>query len=675
MVTIEWKHYILKSKLWILIPLFCVFKFTSMQLETVFVDTHIIGNDKYQVFFEQYEGMLSVDKREQMNETDAVLNQYISYANENPAKHYIVNTIGWDAWFGNEKIDMVLLVFILFFSVYIVTNDYETGVYSIKYTSCRRKESICLGQQSLLVTYGILMVILSFLCEWIFYAAKYGLSGYGFPIQSLWTFENSTFNISILQCCICIHIVKGIGILLVGELSFLLGKYIKKLWLSFFVGLAIPIIPYMIFNKEQIRYYIQPLGFILGNGYFRGDSEPLMYDGVQIAEPVKNIPVRYLLTVLGLSMLCYAVIFIVSFWNSNQNKCAWMKKSRYGFLFTAIEIFFITAFGCMLISYNKNSQCELNGIYYKGKAYSDDEIIYTADEAAMLVQYNYSLDKKDFIIRDVFAEKTCNGYYVDENYIYYFVKNDVGEVRFHRVEKKDFSTEVIYQEVIGDRSYMGSTKYLGLLYFHNYENVSSEEWFEDNIQDFWVDGNYIFTTSQNSIDMIDYRSKEKTKLVKQGYSGGVTAYEAGILYYIDAENNVVMLNVMTLKGEYIDIPKCRSLAINDEKLCFITENEEVGIYHNGECQMIPGVKSTPTSLIVCNDKYAFCVSNENTLICIDVVNLNSQKVKCYYESGGDVNEVIYNVKVYNDKKLSLFIGDNTDYSWVLCEYSFGTDTE
>lgn len=673
MFTIEWKHYIWKSKLWILIPLFCIFKFTSMQFETVYIDTHLIGNDEYRIFFEEYEGMFSLDKKTQINETDDVLKHYISYANENPSKHYIVNTTGWDAWFGNEKIDMILFTFILFFSVYIATNDYETGVFSIKLTSYNRKEKICLSQQLLLVLYSILLIILSFLCEWIFYAVKYGLSGYSFPIQSLWTFENSTFNISILQCCICVHVVKGIGILLVAEISFLLGTYIKKLWLSFFVGMAIPIIPYMIFNKEQIRYYIQPLGLILGNGYFRGDSEPIMYDGVQIAEPVKKISFMYLLTVLGLTMLGYAIIFIVLFWN--RNKDIWIKKSQFGFLFAAAEIFLITVFSCMLISYNKNSEWKLKEIYYQGKAYSDEEIIYTLDEEARLVEYNYSLDKKDFIIRDVFAEKTCDGYYVDENYIYYYVKNDEGEVSFYRIDKKNFDSERIYKELIGNRKYVRSTRYLGLLNVHNYENVSQIEWHEDNIQNFWVDGDYIFTISYNSIGMIDYITKDKISLVKKGYSGGAAAYRAGILYYIDSEHNVVMLDVVTRRGEYVDIPKCRSLAINDEKLCFITEDGEIGIYCAGESKIIDGVESSPTSFIVCNNKYAFCASKENALICIDTVNSNSQEVKCYDASGESVNGPIYNVKIYNEKKLSLYVGEDSDYNWILCDYDIETDTK
>lgn len=676
MYMVEWKHYIWKSKLWILIPLFIICKFTSMYFETVYVDTHIVGNDDYQAFFQEYKGMLSLEKITQIGETDEVLGRYVSYANANPAKHYIVNEVGWDAWIGNEKLDLILLVFVLFFSVYLVTNDYETGVYAVKHTSSYRKEKLCLSQQVLFIVYSLLLMVLSFLCEWIFYGVRYGLSGYGFPVQSLWTFENSSFHFSIWQCCICIHIVKGIGILLVGVLSFLAGKYIKKLWLSFFVGIAIPMIPYMLFNREQVRYFIQPLGLILGNGYFRGGGETIMYDGVLIGGvPLKNTSRMFLLGVLGAVMLCFALLFIAIFWNSDTKKCVGIKKSKYGYLFTLAEVVLVTAFCCVLVSASQKPASKMNGTYYQGQAYADEEKLYMLDEELRLVEYDSIQDKSEFIIRDVFSEKTCDGYYVDSNYIYYYVKNNVGEVSVYRTDKTDFSSELIYQEVIGDREFLYSTKYLGLINVHNYDNSSDEEWMEENIHDFWVDGNYIFMISGNSITLTDYVTKDKISLVEEGYSGGEVAYHAGTLYYFDSENNVVAMNVITRRSDYLDIPKCRTLAVSGDRLYFITEDEKVGLYYDGECQMVEGVESTPTSSIVSNDKYAFCISKENKVICIDSTNMASHEVKCYDKSDNAVNGLIYNVSVYDGKKMSLLVGEDEEVDEVLCDYNIEEGAE
>lgn len=668
MFAIEWKHYICKCRLWVLVPLLCLCKFASMQLETVCIDTHITENREYQAFFKEYEGKLSLDKKTKIQETDDVLERYVSYADENPAKHYLINPTAWDSWIGNEKIDIILLLFVIFFSVYLVTNDYETGIYALIHPSGRFREKRLMGKQILLIIYSALIFTLSFLCEWVFYTVKYGLSGYSFPLQSLWTFENSPFNISVWQCCIYIHAVKYIAIFLMGEIAFLLGKYIKRLWISFLMGMGTVIIPYMIFNKEQIRYYIQPMGLVLGSGYFRGKSEPIIYDGVQISDPVEKIPVGCFFIILTLAILCYGIIFIVLFRDGGRKKCSWIIKSRFGFLFAGVSFLIISAFLSVLFLDSRNFEREFKGTYYQGKAYADGEKIYMSDREGRLIEHDCPSGKKEFIIRDVFAEKTCIDYYVDENYIYYYVKKDTGEVIIHRTDKSDFSTKIIYQKVNGTRKYMNSTKYLGLINVNNYENVSYNEWVEDNIRDFWVDGNYIFTIGHKRIVMTDYTTKEETVLIERGYSGGAVAYAAGILYYIDSDNKVVSFDVITQNAKYIDIPKCRSLAVSEERLCYITENGEIGVYSDTGAQNAEGMECSPTSSVVCHSKYVFCISAENTLICIDSTNLKRCEVKCYDESGKGVDVLMYNVRVYNDKKLSLYAEEGDSYDWILFDY-------
>lgn len=672
MFSVEFRHYIWKDKLWLLVLLFCVCKFISMQFETVYVDTHIIDQTRYQTFFEKYQGRLSLDKKEKIKHVDNVLKQYVSYADENPAKHYLVNETGWDAWIGNEKFDVILLAFIVFFAVYLVSSDYETGVYALKYTSHARKEKIYLSQQMIFVLYSAFMILLSFACEWIFYGARYGLSGYHYPVQSLWTFENSPFSMSIWGCCISIHILKGIGIIFMGEISYLLGKYIGKLWLSFFAGMAVTVVPYMIFNREQVRYYIQPLGMILGNGYFRGKCKPIMYDGVEVSEPVGKIPQFYLPVVLGAVILVFAIMFIILFWNLRE-KCVWMKKCRLGFLFSFVEVLLISSFCLVLVYRHQNVTGRMKGNYYQGEGYSDANKIYTTDEENRLIEYDYLSKKQNFIIRDVFKEKNCDGYYVDKNAIYYYVKDDYGEVSIYKTNKTDFTSEIIYKEINGDRKYAYTTRYLGLINVHNYENASTEKWQEENIKDFWVDGKNIFLENGNSIEMVDLVTKDRICLVKKGYQGGAVAYHAGTLYYIDSGKRVVRLDVVSQRADFVDIPKCRTLAVQGKKLWFITEKEEVGVYYDGEVKLVSGVKSAPTSNIVCGSKDAFFISKNNKLQCIDSVNLRCQKVQCYDDAGNIVNESAYNVRVYNKEKLSLFVSKDQDYEWRLCDYEIKDD--
>lgn len=208
---------------------------------------------------------------------------------------------------------------------------------------------------------------------------------------------------------------------------------------------------------------------------------------------------------------------------------------------------------------------------------------------------------------------------------------------------------------------------------HNYENASTEKWQEENVKDFWVDGKNIFLENGNSIEMVDLVTKDRICLVEKGYQGGAVAYHAGTLYYIDSGKRVVRLDVVSQRADFVDIPKCRTLAVQGKKLWFIHEKEEVGVYYDGQTQIVSAVKSAPTSNIVCGSKYAFFISKKNKLQCIDSANLRCQKVKCYDDAGNIVNESAYNVMVYNEEKLSLFVSKDQDYEWSLCDYEIEDD--
>lgn len=102
---------------------------------------------------------------------------------------------------------------------------------------------------------------------------------------------------------------------------------------------------------------------------------------------------------------------------------------------------------------------------------------------------------------------------------YYYVKDDYGEVSIYKTNKTDFTSEMIYKEINGDREYAYTTRYLGLINVHNYENASTEKWQEENIKDFWVDGKNIFLENGNSIEMVDLVTKDRICLVKKRISG------------------------------------------------------------------------------------------------------------------------------------------------------------
>ena len=642
MLQIEWKHYMVRCGLWLLLPIFVICKLLSLSFETVYIDTHVT-DAAYEDFFEQYGGFFDLEKKNAISqmETDETMQRYISYADDNPAKHYIIEQTGWEAWIGNEKLEIILIAFVIFFIAFITTYDYETGVEAVKFGSYRRRKDIYFSWQIMSILFLVCLLFISFGCEWLYYTLKYGLHGYDYPIQSLWSYENSSLDLSIFQTCLMVHMIKGVGLLLVAEITCLFGRLCKNLWRTVLISGAISVVPYMLFNKEQIRYYILPLNLLLGNGYLRGESTEIMYDGVQISEPVGNIPVYFLMLTLSVAGLIIIAIQNVLLCGGRSIKKE--RIYRYGAITGISVVAYITAI-CIVIAASKPEKESFTQSYYDGKTFCDE-----------------------LIIRDVFSPKDADGYYADDNCHYYYIKNETGTVYFYKIGKDDYSSEIIYSEDRGEKKYDYSTRYLGLVNVQNYENKSYESSLMDEITYFWVDGKYIFIADLNDIEMINYESGEKEILVEEGYAGGAVAYDSGRLYYISSTGTVNIVDVENLHVEAVGIEGCAKLGICDGYLVYMLTDGSVGIYSDDMKALLEDVTMNQTSNFSCNGLEIFFISSKYKLCCYDLDTKNVSEITCYDEAGEEISAPFYNVKAYDRDRLEVYIQTSDEaYEWVTC---------
>lgn len=668
MFRLEWNHYIRKNHLWILVVLFFVCKLISLRCETVYVDTHVWKHAKYENFFQSYEGKMTLAKQNRLPEADEVIRQYLNYVDKDPSRHYLVNEVGWDAWIGNEKSDLMLLGFIVFFCACLVAGDYESGVHPFKYTSGAQKNRLYLCQQGLFALFSLLLIIMSFAEEWVYYAVRYGLSGYRFPVQSLWTFERSPYELTIWQTCIWIHLVKALAILFLGELTLLAGIYLKKIWLIFAAAMAVPVVPYMLVNREQIRYYIQPLGLLLGNGYFRGKFLPTQYDMVEISEPVGHIPGWYLPTVILITAGLTAGVLVALFRRKAGEHGRWLWRNRAGFVLALCQFVVVAGLCGLLVSDSSPKQEQSHAVFYASQSYGDGDIIYRKNDKGEWIADDLKTGQVEKMRRDVFPEGDCVAIYADDRYLYEYIRTEYGEVSIYRVDKQDFTPILLYQETSGQRVYQYTSKYLGLLNVHNLKNTSSEQWDDETIQSFWVDGHRIFLESQSGVRMVDYRTKKSDKLTGKHYQIQSATYRDGTLYYMDRKGHVIRVDVRTQRAEYLDIPRCWSLGLAGEELCFVTTDWKLGIYREEESVLVDGITCADTSPAIGRGNTLYCIGEDHTVLAVDLKTLQHRAVECYDESGRKTTDPVYNVRIYPSGAAELYIGtEGEDYEWVMVE--------
>lgn len=669
MLKTELQHYLIRCKILLIIPVYIILKIFTLNITEVYIDTDIsLHSDRYADFYEEYSGKITADKLDKISEDkeysdDKVVYRYLSYAEENPNRRYIVNPSGWEAWLGNIRIDFPLIICLIFIVSYLCSSDNERKMETIKKISFHNDDRIYLSRIFVLLIMFMALSCLSFLLEWSYYGFKYGLSGYSYPVQSLMSYQNSEYTISLWECSLVIWYIKCLGCILVLTFGLIVGSLLKNLWTGMSIIGGIVIIPYVFFNHKLVIEHIVPVGMLIANFYIRGGCENIEFNLSQIAEPCDYFSHNYLFAILSVSIaLSYCFYFIAYRIYSKYNLKRSLKIYKYGF---AAFIILIPAF----IIYSKKftyDESDFDSRYYTGMIYSDGQYAYDNDGAICGNSFDttlYRVDikgKKENIIRDVFETGNCDFLYCNGNYIYYVQKNfDSGEYCFYEVNKENYDTRCLYGELRGDRNYMLDSKYLGIVNVDNADEMSFEESDNSAIYNFWVDGQYIFVTDLNGIEMINIANKHKITIVDDRI-GEVIAYEKNKIFYIDRFGEVAGIDVCTGKEEHTGIYNCRVMCLYDGVLYYVGYDGAFMSYQDGEYrQMLDDeVNVRDTSALSVYGEYLYFVTDDNYIFEYDMAR------GTYNKWLASEDYTVYNTRVYFDNEVYIYRQNGDGYDWV-----------
>lgn len=202
-----------------------------------------------------------------------VYSQY-EYIKKDINRRYFLYTQGWDALLGKEQLDWTLMLLLMMVITPVFAFEYESGMYQIL-LSCKK------GEKSLAFSKIIVIIVISAalsaafsIMEFLFINFKLGLQNGDFPIQSLEFYSTAIHNISLIKSFILMSVIKVAGYCFFSLLISFFSVVTKKTLVSLFAGGTIILIPYFLAPLGELRYKIPiPLGFMLSNGYFRGNGQ------------------------------------------------------------------------------------------------------------------------------------------------------------------------------------------------------------------------------------------------------------------------------------------------------------------------------------------------------------------------------------------------------------------
>ncbi len=705
MIKNEWKRLFIKNRFWVLFLGMVVLKFVLLLFDTHYINTEIEEyRDSYLEYLSSYTGVLTPEKDEELsaryseflemsgtytdlkkqyeageitseefsekvgkisrilNNKDVIqlANEEYQYVKEAPDRRYILYTNGWEALLANERLDLAMVLFILFLSAYLFGYDSETDTGSIIFSTVHGKSGLFVARERLLIIMIVTVNAVLYLEEAVFFQFQYGLPQPASPIQSLPSFRNSPFHIRLYMACILMFVFQTLGAILLSQMTVFFADRCRKVWTAGIISGLFLFCPMACFNTETARYFFLPLGMLLGSGYLKGSCEAVMKNGVLISEPFTGISVPALMILLSITILGSGVFFLVTFRkNSVKGSRYACKKNVYA---TAAVITLTVCMLGIICAATHEETYSLKHTYSRGMGFSDTDYVYVNDEYGILQRINIEKHDNLYLIRDVMKEPYADKYYVDENYIYYTQKDiRSGMVSYYRIEKNSLKEELIFSEAKGMRQYDYGTKYLGLISKINLDNTSDSVLEKDEITDFWVDGKYLFTVDKDSVNMTDHTNGKTTELIHDMILTDCIAYDSGIVYYVNLSGAAYAYDIVNKQYRRLDMERCKRLFLCNSTLYFINTSDQIGKY-DGKVELYPDIKVSDTSCLSASKDYIYFVDSENRVCRINLSTDQMEEIK--------TGTPAYNVKAFRDTD-GIFVYQQAvptqDFEWVFLD--------
>lgn len=213
---------------------------------------------------------------EMVNEKELFLifySQYV-YANEKPEERYLLYDDGWNALLSKERLDWGFILLTIVISASVFCREYESDMRTILIATKKGGKPLITAKLTSVFITVFLCGVLAALIEYLFFKFKFSLPYGDFPLQSLYSFKDSPFHLSLHGTYLLISAYRILGLLILTVLTMFFSVLAKKTIVALSASLMTVVLPYAIPVAPGTQYLLpSPLGFLLAQGFFRGSEE------------------------------------------------------------------------------------------------------------------------------------------------------------------------------------------------------------------------------------------------------------------------------------------------------------------------------------------------------------------------------------------------------------------
>lgn len=409
------------------------------------------------------------------------------YVKEDMQNRYLMDERGWNTILTHDDLNILLILSLLALAVPIFCGEYSCEMDKIL-RSCRNgREPLA---RTKLIAAAILAagVTLAFsIAQVLILQWKVGLSGAGYPLQSLQFFEQSPYTLSIGQAYFLVLLCRMAGavwfVWLVAQISLM----VKNMISTFFCGLTVALLPHL-FGTQFLKYVLPlPSGFLDGTGYIWGRLTEMGYneETMELAETVRFpgiMPEQLAL------ISCSGVLLLLLLYFLSIRIYVDVKRTRKSFKrFSLLCCLILLAAGLSGCGGSRSAEISHDFLAdassgrnsrYEIRLKAEENRIYATDRA----KNEMLLTRSPFDL-----EKDIQAVYVTEEACFYLCKDPITDRGFQiwKIDLDDYLEELFF-----DNTGSEDTHFWGLLS----QSLTVDDVMEntETISSFMVDGNQIY---------------------------------------------------------------------------------------------------------------------------------------------------------------------------------------
>ena len=202
--------------------------------------------------------------------------QYLTASSE-PDTRFILFSEGWDRFFSTSRLDWFSSLVVIVFAALIFGKEYEADMRRLQISTSKGDADLVLSKFVVLLSVIIVISLLSFLSELIFFNVRYGLPNWNFPYQSIATFQNSSLPLSLFQATLLTFFLRLFGFCILGIITISISISSQSVISALIGGLTLIALPFVLPVSSASKVFLpSPYSLVIATPFLYASYDPLL---------------------------------------------------------------------------------------------------------------------------------------------------------------------------------------------------------------------------------------------------------------------------------------------------------------------------------------------------------------------------------------------------------------